>query len=904
MTIRNQHLSQLGTRQLAELESAVARFEEAWERGERPAIAPFLPADFPTRQAALVELVQVDLEYRGRAGDRPDIHAYLAAYPELAANQEVVESLLAKAARPIRRIDPSPASWTPDEPHRLGKFELLEMIGQGSFGTVFRARDVELDRMVAVKTPRAARFASKEQEERFLREAQSTARLHHPGIVSVHEVGRGDSFLYIVSEFVEGRTLAEALESRPFTWRESALLIAEVAEALEHAHQQGVIHRDLKPSNIMLQRWDEDPAADSSRPSGGTSSSWNTASSSRGRWAEAVTSFQPRLMDFGLARRLDAETSATMEGDVLGTPAYMSPEQARGEAYRVDDRGDLYSLGVILFQLLTGELPFRGTVRMLLNQVLQDEPPRPRRLNERIPRDLETITLKCLAKDPAHRYPTSAELAAELRRYLDGRPILARPVGPIERFWRWCRRNPVVASLAALTIAAVLFGLTALGIGYASTSRALIRVTRAQAESEASLQQAKQAVDDLFTRVSEDVLLNQPGMQPVRKDLLLRARDYYARFLARQGNSQVPEREVAMTHFRVGLICEEIETPDAALPEYQAASAIQRRLVRAGPHDLWALQALGDTLNAMGRCWTKQQLTESAATAHGEAIAVRRRAVALRPDDVEANRRLANSYMNLGLMRQDQNPAEAGRQMELGQSIRRELLRKAPGDLKVRRDLGMGCFNLAKLARANRQPAEAKRLLAEAIPCFAAVAEATPADLTTRYQLALCHRLGADLKSERGEREAALETYGQARPIMEGLAQQNPSVVEYRVALAEIYLNLGQTEMALKHREVALDLFLKAQAILAPCVTEDAGTSHATEIPRDHHNYLVALQMAAQLQAASGQRDQAIATLGKLQQHLQQLDRQHPKSRAVASQIQRAEAALSLLRGNKAAETP
>ncbi len=319
---------------------------------------------------------------------------------------------------------PRPATPLKQANSRLGDYELLEMIAHGGMGMVYKARQVSLDRVVALKVLLFGSHASSTAIHRFRAEAVAAASLHHPNIVAIHEVGFCEGQHFLAMDYVEGRPLSALLAGKPLPPRRAAGYLRTIAEAVHHAHEHGILHRDLKPSNVLIDRED-----------------------------------QPRITDFGLAKRLESDSDLTVSGQVLGSPNYMSPEQASGKRGALTRRSDIYSLGAMLYELLTGRPPFVGEgLAQIVPQVLNTEPLAPRTLNPSVPLDLQTVCLKCLEKQPEKRYPTALALAEDLGRFLESKPVLARPVGRLGKTCRWCRRQPVRAALAAGLLLALVLG--------------------------------------------------------------------------------------------------------------------------------------------------------------------------------------------------------------------------------------------------------------------------------------------------------------------------------------------------------------------------------------------------------------------------------------------------------------
>ena len=423
-----------------------------------PELGP--PAELP------VSLIATEYRTRLLAGDRPQREDYLARFPE--QRDELNELFARMDDDGTKGPQPAEPGWQPGTRVKyFGDYELLEEIARGGMGVVYKARQRSLNRIVALKMILAGQLAGEQEVQRFHAEAEAAAILDHPGIVPIYEVGEHEGQHFYSMGYVEGESLAKRLASGPLAAKEATELIVAVAEAVAYAHGKGVIHRDLKPANILLD--------------------------CQGR---------PRITDFGLAKRVSGEAGLTATGQVLGTPSYMPREQALGSLDQIKETADVYALGATLYALLTGRPPFQSANPMdTLLQVISAEPVSLRQLNAKLSRNLETICQKCLEKEPRRRYATAHELADELRRNLDGKPIHARRIGWVARAWRWCRRNPAVAALTITTAIALIAGIAV------STSLAILARNHARTADKQT---------ELATSRLNEVRLNSVGQQLAR----------------------------------------------------------------------------------------------------------------------------------------------------------------------------------------------------------------------------------------------------------------------------------------------------------------------------------------------------------------------------------------------------
>jgi serine/threonine protein kinase/tetratricopeptide (TPR) repeat protein len=785
---------------------------------------------------------------------------------------------------------------------RLGKFELLERVGAGGFGEVWKARDTELDRLVAIKLLHAGRIADPADRERFFREARAAAQLRHPCIAAVYEVAELENTPAIVSAFIEGATLRDLKRIRALSFREAAVVMAHVAEALEYAHSMKLVHRDVKPANVMIEFG---PGRDAHSPldlSGASHASSASAPHSATSIANSssTTHSGPRalLLDFGLALRDEIESTLTADGQIIGTPAYMSPEQAAGEGHHVDRRTDVYSLGAVLYELLTGELPFSGSRVALINQVLHDEPRPPRDINPRIPRDLETICLKAMAKSRNNRYPTARALGEDLDRWLAGIPILARHVGPLERTWRWCRRHRALAAMLALT-AIVLIAGTAI-----STTMAVIASKRADkiAEINKDLARANQEKTLAATQAQEQAriaeeqsqlayktlesvifdiqtkLVAVPAAQQVRGNLLKTALTGLEQLSAKLRADKRVDRSTAVATLNLAEVFRQVsnaagaKTRQSANELYDRAVATFEVLHQAAPDDRVAQNDLAeacllfainlsrtDDLGAnvttqMVEAQKDRPLLIRCGQLGRRAIELRRKLLESSPNDRSAKYEVARALTEWAYQEVRSGNAEASRDALLeAHSLLKALLADDPDEVSYRFLFGRAASRLGDYYYDMVQGAheQAAPYYEESLAVLTALAAERPQDYDAQMEFANTWSRMGDLFAARKEYERALTAFWKELEVTQALEKLAPNNLQTMADSSISYDHVSRELIRLERYQEAIPVLVRVLEIRAGLMTADPeNRRHHAQVLRPTKRLAIAYEKLGRIKDA------------------------------------------------------
>jgi serine/threonine protein kinase/Tfp pilus assembly protein PilF len=774
-------LNRLTRQQQARLADVLDQYMRALERG------------LPLPQEALLEA-------------HPDLTDSLGAYFRRLADLHDLAAGLSAISEPTEK--PCPLG---DEGRRLGDFDLLREIGRGGMGVVYEARQLSLDRRVAVKLLPFAAVLDAKQIARFKHEAQAAAQLHHPNIVPVFAIGMERGVHYYAMQLVDGQPLdaaiAELRDGSPSrngaaATTSSCLSFAarnrkefcqavcrlgiQAAEALHAAHEYGVVHRDIKPLNLLLE---------------GSGKLWVT--------------------DFGLAR-FRRDTGLTNSGDLVGTLRYMSPEQAAGRSERIDHRTDIYSLGATLYELacLRPAFPEREGP-LLLQQIQRHDPPRPAKMRPGIPADLENVILKAMAKEPHDRYPTAQELADDLARALAGEPTIAKPLASYERLMKWGLRHRRL-------VGAGLVGLLLLSLGLA-TSTLLIARERNRTEVSAAraarhFREAREVLDRFGLTLSQE-LAAVPGAEHIRQSLLQETRDYYEQFIADAKDEPALRGDIALTFGKIASLLDEGESSEA-LATHEKAVAIFEELIEAEPRNSTHEQRLAVSQNNLALALRRVGRLDEAQQNLEAAIRRQRQLLARQRAEPTLYGELALSWSNLGLVQIERGQAAAAEMsFQAAIDLLKSRLAVEPDDAALKEKLAAAYNNLAGVF-LNVQPRKAVELHQRALHLQVAAAASRPAEAGPRREVALTYSnlAAAYMRSQR--LSDALESHGKAIAIQQELASQAPANALYQRDLVVSYNNLGLALSKTGKLDEATAMFRRACEIAETALSlrpDDAG---------------------------------------------------------------------------------
>lgn len=872
---------------------------------------------------------------RFRGGERPSITEYVAGHPDLA--QEIRE--LFPTLVMLERLGPRPdelASRPTDgdgqTPKQLGEYRILREVGRGGMGIVYEAEQVSLGRHVALKVLPSHAVLSPSLLTRFQNEARAAARLHHTNIVPVFGVGEDQGIHYYAMQFIQGHGLDQVLEelrhqrsgalpkereksrqsgglsgqspdpshadeipdpfyqsvtgsatshsgSQGVFVRSVARMGLQVAEALAHAHSQGIVHRDIKPSNLLLDLHGV---------------VWVT--------------------DFGLAKQ--AGSDLTQSGDIVGTLRYLAPERFAGTA---DARADIYGLGVALYELLTLRPAFPATDRhRLIHDITHVEPVSPRRLEPRVPRDLETIVLKAMAKEPARRYATADELAADLRRFLDDQPIAARRARVTERAWRWCARRPALASLSAALLLSLVIGLLGVVSQWSRAEKNLTEAVRQKALAETSLvsaqsesrraeqnleeadrqrsiaeqeadraetnyRMAQRAVDQLLTMVSEDELRSKPGLQTLRLQLLMRALEQYQGMVAQRPDDPKARSELAASYLRVARIKKLTGPIDEARETYEKAIAPLESAIGEGHEDHDAALELVNAYMELALLQIDDHDYDQAERGLERARQLAEKVVEEAPESAPAQMALAMTFTNIAWCL-SQSPARnyPGRLDEVLQihqkslDIYRQLAERQPGDYALERGIAITLSNMSRRNLDAKRFAVARQLNDETLRMRLDLARRKPESLDAQSLLAGAYRTQGDIilrtpATPEGWFEQAMAHYKQALDIQERLVRENPAVVYCRHQAFSTLKNMSELYARNNDTESALAVRRRANEVLESCLPQDSASLAY------HIGWATSLRVQAELESKLEHDAEALASRYRSRETWR-LMQDHPKA--------------------------
>jgi serine/threonine-protein kinase len=640
----------------------------------------------------------------------------------------------------------------------FGDYEIRRELGRGGMGVVYEARQVSLNRFVALKMVKAGLLAGDDELRRFQNEAEAVALLDHSGIVPVYEVGEHDGQRYFSMKLVSGGSLVPLLERFKGDPKAAARLVAEAAEAVAHAHARGILHRDLKPANILVDH-----------------------------------EGHPHVTDFGLAKKVHADVEFTVSGAILGTPAYMAPEQATGRRGSITTATDVYGLGAVLYALLTGRAPFGGdSVVETLDAVRNMQPEPPSKLAAGLPRDLETICLKCLEKDPRRRYATAQALADDLRAWLERRPIAARRVGVAERAWLWCKRRPAVAALSAAVALAIVGG-TAAVIAVQAKANAELRAANRRVQVRYEL--AADAIKAFHTGVSEDFLLKQDQFKELRDRLLKSAADFYGKLGALLGAERdlASRRTLAVSNFELAVLTDKVGRKEEALAAHRAVLAARESLAAEPGADAAMKADVGRSLTAVAGLLEGTGKTEAALAAFRRSESL---LIDLAAADPSARAALAACRSGLGrLLALMDKMDDALAAHELARADR-EALAAAPGASNdARRDLASTIQSTSNVLREMGKLSEAEAESRKAVAIWQKLADENPAVTGFLSSLTLSHQNLGILLGQVGKPSEAEAEYRRAIATFQRLVGENPAVTHLRYWLAASHATLGKLLM-------------------------------------------------------------------------------------------------------------